>query len=62
MRIAFFEVSSQEREYLESQKCLSGPTFFAEELHKAPASTYRNADVISTFIYSKVTGKVLNNG
>ncbi|MBI4396564.1 MAG: hydroxyacid dehydrogenase [Elusimicrobia bacterium] len=61
MRIAFFEVTSQEKEYLREQKWVKGATFFEEEIHKAPASAYRDAEVVSVFIYSKINRDVLKN-
>jgi D-lactate dehydrogenase len=59
MRIAFFEVTAQEREFLESQKEFRGARFFAEEMHHAPAAAYRDADAASVFIYSQVSRAVL---
>jgi D-lactate dehydrogenase len=61
LKIAFFEVTEQERAFLRAQKEFAGAKLFAEEMHRAPAAAYRDADVASVFIYSKVDASVLKN-
>jgi D-lactate dehydrogenase len=59
-RIAFFELTPQEMAFLKSQKGLKNAAFYQQEIHKAPVSALRNADIASVFIYSKVTKDVLS--
>ncbi len=59
MKIAFFEVTPQEKEFLRAQKELKGAAYYAEEIQKAPAAAYQNADIVSVFIYSQVKADVL---
>lgn len=59
MNVAFFETTPDEEAYLKKLPHLRRARFFAEEIHKAPASAYRGAEAVSVFIYSKVTAAVL---
>lgn len=59
MRISFFEVTPQEKEFLKAKKELKGAAYYAEEIQKAPPSAYQNADIVSVFIYSQVKADVL---
>jgi D-lactate dehydrogenase len=59
MRIVFFEVTPQEKEFLEAQKDLRGAKFLSQEIQKAPVSSYGSADAVSVFIYSQATREIL---
>lgn len=55
MKIAFYETKSWEAEHLRKQLPGHEPTFSAERLHDPPPDT----EVLSPFIYSKVTAEVV---
>jgi D-lactate dehydrogenase len=61
MRIAFFEITPEEKKFLEARKDLKGAVFYAEEMHRAPASAYRDMEAVSVFIYSKIGKNALRN-
>jgi D-lactate dehydrogenase len=60
MRVVFFEVTPQEKEFLETRKDLKGAKFLPQEIQKAPVSAYQGADAVSVFIYSQVTRAILS--
>ncbi|MFQ5406625.1 MAG: hydroxyacid dehydrogenase [Candidatus Micrarchaeia archaeon] len=64
VKVAFFEVEDWELEYLlEKTKSFRGAdfSFFLEELTPKTAKKAKDAEIVSVFIYSKVSKKVLDN-
>jgi len=58
-RVVFFEVTPQEKEFLEAQKDFRGALLLPDEMHRAPAAVLRDAEIASVFIYSKASAGVL---
>jgi D-lactate dehydrogenase len=58
--IAFFEIKGWEQKYVQSRLKDFNLKFFEEEIEKVPISKYKDADIISVFIYSNVTAKIIN--
>ena len=60
MNIAIFEVEPWKQEYLSSRLQGHNLSFFEEALNKDNAETVKDCQVISVFIYSKITKEVLD--
>jgi len=60
MEIVFFEINKKEKAYI--KKSLSGYKlkFFEEKIEEVPLKEYKNSEIISPFIYSKINSKILN--
>lgn len=59
MKIAFFEVSAEDREYVERLHAGKNILLFEEPLTVDSASKAKDCEIISVFIYSKVDATVL---
>ena len=60
-KIAFFEVTPNEKNYLKKKLKKDYEVFiYKEELNSDTADSIKNVDVISPFIYSKIDSKVLS--
>lgn len=63
MKIAFFSVNQKEKTYLKRKLGKQYKLdFYTENLTEANAHLIKDADVISVFIYAKVTKKVIDTG
>lgn len=59
MKIAFFEIHEWEKEILQKTFKAHDLHFFTEELSDKNVSKVKDAEIISVFIYSKITPKLL---
>jgi D-lactate dehydrogenase len=61
MKIAFFEVHKEEADYL--RKALKGHSleFFEEPIQKVDVKKFKNVEVVSVFIYSQVSQKIMSS-
>src|SRR3989344_7700845 len=59
MKIAFFEIKGWEKSYLKKRLKNHTLLFFSESLDESHVSKLKSVDVLSVFIYSKVTAKIL---
>ncbi|HOW27726.1 MAG TPA: hydroxyacid dehydrogenase [Elusimicrobiota bacterium] len=59
MKTAFFEITPSEKETLKARKDLGEPLFFSEEMHKVSPVKFRDAEIVSVFVYSQLTAEVL---
>ena len=60
MKLAFFEIEGWERKYLESKLKGHKLLFFKDELNEKIVKSIKDVDLISVFIYSKITKEILN--
>ncbi|RMD67389.1 hydroxyacid dehydrogenase, partial [Candidatus Pacearchaeota archaeon] len=59
MKIAFFEIKGWEKKIIRSALSRHKVLFFSEPLSEENVAEVRDADVISVFIYSKLTKSLL---
>ncbi len=59
MKIVFFEVEKWEEDYINSSTSSYQPVLVTEKLDETTVLKYVDAEIISTFIYSKLTREVL---
>lgn len=60
MKITFFEIEKWEQEFLQSQLPRSSLSFYEEVLAKDSVSSAANTEILSTFIYSKLSTEMLS--
>ena len=59
-KIAFFEIEEWEKPYLKSKLKGYDILFFNNAINKTNINKFKDADIISVFIYSKLDGVILN--
>lgn len=59
MKIAFLEVEDWEEDYINSNLSGYNPVLTSEKLDETTVAKYQDAEIISTFIYSKLNREVL---
>lgn len=59
MKIAFLEVEDWEEDYINSNLSGYNPVLTSEKLDQTTVAKYQDAEIISTFIYSKLNREVL---
>lgn len=61
IKIAFFEITSDEKKYVKKQFAKNFELFFyKEKLDEKNVSLIKDVDVVSIFIYSKITQKIID--
>lgn len=60
MKIVFFEIEEWEENYLRGKLKGNELVFFKDVLNEKNAAVAENAEIISIFIYSKITAKILD--
>ena len=60
MKIAFFEIEDWEEEYIKNKLKNHNLLFFRDELNNEILNSFKDVDILSIFIYSKIDKKVLN--